>query len=107
MTKKQLIESAITKIVKKVMNEQFTEKDLKFVDGKAIVKSGRKIVGKVFDKQTFYQSKNIPKTYDEKYPYSLEIPSMGQRNCESIDDVLTMLNKYAKSDSRVGVYSIG
>lgn len=104
-TKKQLVESAITKIVKRILFESYSEQDLKFVNGKALIKKGNKILAKVFDRNAFHAGTNAK--FNKQYPYSLEIPGMGTKECESIDDVLAGLNKYVQNDSRVGIYKIG
>jgi hypothetical protein len=85
---------------KKVLNEQYTKNDLKFVDGKALVKKGNKILAKVFDREAYFKAQNVNVSFSPKYPYSLTINAM-TRECESLDEVLTYLNKYLNESALV------
>ncbi len=77
----------------KPAGKKYTKDDLKFVNGQCIIKVGNKIIAKITDKSNFF--KNTKVNFDQKYPYSLLIPNLGQRDCKSIDDVLDQLNKYS------------
>jgi len=65
---------------------------LKFIDGKAIVKNGRKIIAKVYDREVYYRLKNVK--CNCSYPYSLEM-CVGQRDCDSIEECIKFIEKYS------------
>lgn len=71
-----------------------TPEQLCFVKGEAIIKSGRKTIAKIYDRATFFKEHAIPSTFSEKYPYSITL-SIGMRECESIEEALIFVNKYA------------
>ena len=91
--KKEIIETYIRQVVREVLNEQYTQKDLKFIDGKCVIKNGKKIVAKIFYRPDFYAAHGIKSQHS--YPYSLEING-GMRECSDIDEVLLYLNKYTQ-----------
>lgn len=63
-------------------------------EGVAVLKKGRRIVAKVFNRPIFWKVNNLHRySYDPKYPFSLEISGMS-RECESIEDVKAMIDKY-------------
>lgn len=66
--------------------------DINFENGKAIIKRGRKIFAKVYDRDIFYPANKIIKTYS--YPFSLEIIGLGIRECKSIEECKEFINKY-------------
>jgi hypothetical protein len=65
-----------------------------FKDGEAIIKRGRKIIAKVFDRYEYYKKHNMAITFSNKYPYSLEIPNIGMVECENLTEVERLLSKY-------------
>jgi hypothetical protein len=67
---------------------------IQFINGKAEIKQGRKVLAKIFDKPVFYAAHNIQSGYS--FPYSLEISGIGIRECSSLQEVLEQLNKYVK-----------
>jgi len=67
--------------------------NLQFIEGKAIIKNGRKTVAKIYDRKVFYTANNIPLSYSPKFPFSLEM-NAGIRECESLEDAIFYLNKY-------------
>lgn len=77
-------------IVESILNEVYTENDLNFIDGKADIKRGRKVVARIINMNARHGRAN------RQYPYNLEIPSMGIRQCDSLEDALVYLNKYVK-----------
>jgi hypothetical protein len=93
--KKESLKEIVRRVIKEeIDSNQYTEKDLKFVDGKCVLKNGRKMVARIYYRPVYYKINNIPNGYS--HPYALEIPSIGQRGCNDIDEVLTYLNKYVK-----------
>lgn len=92
------LESILRRIIKeeiskgKVLREIYTKDDLKFVDGKAIIKKGNKVVAKIYDRPVYYKANNIKSTFSPKYPVSLDVNGT-TRECESIEDALSALNK--------------
>jgi hypothetical protein len=89
------LEGMINKILgkKSFINEQYTKNDLKFVNGKAVIKKGNKILAKIIDREVFFRANNMKNPTSPKFPFSLEI-SGGIRECDSLEDALTYLNKY-------------
>lgn len=98
-TIKKLIRKEISRVTesnqkkKKSLTEVYSEKDLNFVDGKAVLKKGNKILAKVYDRAVFYPANNLKSGYPKNEPYSLEM-SVGSRGCSSLEEVLMYLNKY-------------
>lgn len=70
-----------------------TTKDLKFKNGKAEIKQGRKTIAKIIDRKEFYKINNLPQSYSEKYPYSLEM-KFGIAECENLNKCIELINKY-------------
>jgi len=68
--------------------------DFTFINGKAIIKKGRKIIAKIYDLAVFYEVNKIKSGYSKKYPYTLEL-KVGSRECESLEDCSKMIEKYA------------
>lgn len=98
----KVVESIVRKIIfEGSVSETISKNDIKFVDGKAIVKDGRKIIAKVYDRPIYYKKHNLANKYNDKYQYSLEIPSIGQKDCENLNDVVSMINKHTGRDDRV------
>lgn len=69
-----------------------TTTDLNFINGKATVKQGRKIVAKVFDRAVFYPAHNIKSDYKE--PYQLTLYFGAARDCKTLAECVEMINKY-------------
>ena len=72
---------------------KYSEKDLNFIDGRAIIKDGKIIVARVYDRDKFFKIHNINSGWS-KYPYSIEIPNIGSRECKNIKECLFFINKY-------------
>jgi len=72
------------------LNPAYSEKDLKFVGGRAIVRSGRNIVAKIYDRKEFFKGTKV--SWSAKYPFSLEM-SVGIKECVSLRDALDSLNR--------------
>ncbi len=87
---RRIIKEEISK--KKVLREIYTKDDLKFVDGKAVIKKGNKVIAKIYDRPVFYKINNLKSSFSPKYPVSLEVNGMS-RECESIEDALSALNR--------------
>lgn len=58
--------------------------ELNFVNGKAIIKSGRKVIAKVYYLPDFFNGLNV--NWDRKFPYSLEIHCMSA-HCKDLAEV--------------------
>ena len=58
--------------------------ELNFINGKATVKSGRKVIAKVFFRPEFFKGLNV--NWDKTYPYCLEINGMSAQ-CKDIAEV--------------------
>lgn len=69
--------------------------DINFVNGRAIIKLGKKIIAKIYDRRVYYQFHNIKSGYSEKYPYSLEI-NIGSRECEDLNEAILFIKKYTQ-----------
>ena len=66
---------------------------MQFINGKAEIKQGRKILAKIIDRPTFYKLNNIPATFAPGLPYMLEFKGMA-RECKSLEEAKFFLNKY-------------
>ena len=79
------------------LSETYTENDLKFKDGVAIIKNGRRKVAKVVDvkaRSDFFKSMGKSYPSNSQFPYNLEIGS-GVRQCKNMGEVIKYLNKYS------------
>jgi hypothetical protein len=65
--------------------------EINFINGKAIVKQGRRIIAKVYDRAVFYPANNIKAGYSS--PYSLEM-AVGQRECATVEEAKHFIEKY-------------
>ena len=65
-----------------------------FENGKAVIKSGRKIIAKVFDREVFYAHNNIARNFSDSEKFSLEMMG-GIFLCESVEKCIELLEKYS------------
>ena len=56
-----------------------------FKNGKMIIKSGRKIIAKIYYRPDFFRGLNV--SYNKDYPYSLEVNGLGGE-CKTFDEVV-------------------
>ena len=84
----------------KSLLEYYKSSDLIFDKGRALVKKGRKIVAKIFDRETFYREHGLTNRYSAKYPWALEING-GVRECESLEECLDVLNRYVSESKNL------
>ena len=61
--------------------------ELNFINGKAVIKSGRKIIAKVYYRPDFFKGLNV--NWDARYPYCLEMNGMSAQ-CTSINEVIEL-----------------
>ena len=61
--------------------------ELNFINGKAVIKSGRKIIAKVYYRPEFFKGTNV--NWDARYPYCLEINGLSAQ-CTSINEVIEL-----------------
>lgn len=61
--------------------------DINFINGKSIIKSGRKIIAKVYYRPDFFKGTNV--SWDTRYPYFLEINGMAAQ-CTSINEAIEL-----------------
>ena len=61
--------------------------ELNFINGKAVIKSGRKIIAKVYYRPDFFKGLNV--NWDARYPYGLEMNGMAAQ-CKSLDEVMEL-----------------
>ncbi len=65
---------------------------IKWIDGKAVVKEGRKVIAKIYDRRIFFAK--LPSVgWNRKFQYSIEIGSM-MRECTTIDECLYFIDLY-------------
>ena len=61
--------------------------NINFINGKSIIKSGRKIIAKVYYRPDFFKGTNV--NWDARYPYCLEMNGMAAQ-CTSINEVIEL-----------------
>ena len=61
-------------------------------DGKFIIKKGRKILAKIYDRPVFFKVKKIKSGYSKRY--SMELSGFGTKEYDNLDDILKDLKKY-------------
>ena len=59
-----------------------------FIYGKMTIKAGRKIIATIIYRPEFFKGTKV--TWNEKYPYSLQINGM-QAECETYEDATKLL----------------
>ena len=59
-----------------------------FENGVWIIKSGRKIVAKIYYRHDFFKGLNVK--WNEKYPFSIEINGMAAE-CSTLEDAKNLL----------------
>ena len=63
------------------------------IDGLCIIKKGRKILAKIYDRDIYYPAHKIKSSY--QYRFNLEIPeSGGCWGCNNLDEVEKYFNKF-------------
>ena len=61
--------------------------------GEMIIKEGRRIVCKIYDRPKFFKGLNV--FWNENYPYSLEFNGLKKEyKVKEIDDIITDIQKY-------------
>lgn len=65
---------------------------MNFINGKAVIKNGRKTIAKVYDRLVFFKGTRFENSYG-KYRYSLEM-SVGIKECETMNEVIEAIDKY-------------
>lgn len=65
-----------------------------FENGKCLIKDGRKIVAKIYDRPEFHKDTKYATAFSKDYPYNLEIPNIGSIECVSIRECVEYINKY-------------
>ena len=65
--------------------------NLQFTEGAAIIKQGRRILAKVYDRAIFYPLHKIPSKYS--FQYSIEMMG-GAFECADLTEVNRILEKY-------------
>jgi|694.fasta_scaffold08058_20 hypothetical protein len=79
--------------IKGVKSEKYKEFPVVFVDGKATIRDGRKVVATIIDREAFFKKNKINSTYSKKYPFSLNM-NAGMRECETLEECLYYVDKY-------------
>ena len=65
---------------------------VEFINGKAVLRDGRKITAKVYYRPEFFRGKTV--SWDKKFPYSLELPMLGvSAGCTDLVDVERLLKQ--------------
>jgi hypothetical protein len=62
--------------------------ELNFINGKALIKRGRKTIAKVYDRPIFFNGLKV--AWNPCFPYSVEVNGMAAE-CISIEDAITLL----------------
>lgn len=70
-----------------------TLEQLKFTDGVIVFRAGNMVVGKAYDRNEFFKNTRYANSFTQ-FPYSVEIPNMGIRECKDLQEVLEVVNKY-------------
>jgi hypothetical protein len=68
--------------------------ELNFVNGRALVKNGRKTIAKVYDRAVFFKGTRFENSF-ARFPYSLEIANVGQRECKTLEEAVSFIETYA------------
>jgi len=67
---------------------------MEFNNGLAIIRKKGKIVAKCYDRAIYYPLMGIKSQFSSQYPYSIEIKGIGSRECETVEECETFINKY-------------
>lgn len=74
-----------------------SEADVNVVKGKAEIKEGRKIIAKIYDRAVFFKEHKITSGFS--HPYSIEIPGVGSRECDTLQECIDKINEYKPGGS--------
>ncbi len=66
--------------------------EFNFVAGKAVLKEGKKIIAKVFDRNVFFKGTRYENTF-KQFPYSVEMMG-GIFECTCLEDATRIYLKY-------------
>lgn len=78
--------SSLKDLIRSIILERYSENDINFVDGRAIIKQGRKVIAKIIDMNARYGGGYT------QYPYNLEMNG-GIRQCTDLKDCIAALNR--------------
>lgn len=72
------------------------KKEVVFKNGVFILRSGKKIIGKAYDRKEFFKNIKNPKftLYNKNYPFSLEIYGMGLKEFKTKKELIESLNEF-------------
>jgi len=59
-----------------------------FINGKMLIKSGRRIIAKIYYRPVFF--KGLKVSWNQKYPYCLEINGMSAE-CTDFEDAISLM----------------
>ena len=62
-----------------------------FLNGCAILKDGRKVIAKIYNRKEFFKNTNV--SYNEKYLFSVEFNGL-MKECITLIECLEMIDKY-------------
>ena len=62
-----------------------------FIGGLAVIKDGRKIISKIYDRKVFYHINKIPSTFSK--PYSITINNL-IKECDNLSECIESLIKF-------------
>lgn len=66
---------------------------LSFVDGVAVIKDGNRIIAKIYDRDVFFPLNNIPGTYAQDEPFSVEFGGVS-RGVKTVEQAVDFIEKY-------------
>ena len=69
---------------------------MEFKNGKAIIKKGRKIIAKVYDRPVFFANAKTKVSYSKRY--SLDIPYLGIFQSDDFSEIERMIEKHAGTE---------
>jgi len=62
--------------------------ELNFINGKALIKAGRKTIAKIYNRPIFFAGLKI--AWNPRFPYSVEVNGMAAE-CVNLDDAIELL----------------
>ena len=65
-----------------------------FINGKATVKSGRKTIAKIYDRNTFFKGTRLENSFTQ-FPYAVEMLG-GCFECVDIEEAVRIYEKYKR-----------
>ena len=67
--------------------------EIKFIKGLAKIKSGKKIIAKIYNREDYFKAKGLKNPCSKNYPFSIT-NNNSMKECVNLDECINMIKKY-------------